>query len=69
MTPTREQELTAAIDGLLTATDRFSDALRLSDHAPGEAYLHLVEDLRVTVETLQCLRAARMRALAVRGVT
>ena len=67
MTPTREQELTGALDGLLSATDRFADALRLSEHAPGDAYLHLVEDLRVTVETLQCLRAARMRALAVLG--
>ena len=65
--PTREQQLADVTRGFLRATDKLSDAIRLSDHAPAAGYLHLVEDLRLTVPDLQQIKAIRCRALAVLG--
>lgn len=64
---TREQELVAALDGLLRATDPFSDLIRFGEHAPPDAYL-MVSDTRLRAEEIQKLKCARMTALAARGV-
>lgn len=68
MTPTREQELTAALRGLMRTTDPFADLIRFGEHAPPEAYL-MVSETRLCARQIQDLKAARMTALAVLGVT
>lgn len=67
MTPTREQELTAAIDGLIRAPAKLAVVLRFGEHAPDDAYQQLSET-RIYLRDIQDLKAARMTALAVRGV-
>ena len=67
MTPTREQELTSALRGLMRTTDPFVDLIRFGEHAQPDAYM-AVSDTRLCARQIQDLKAARMRALAVLGV-
>ena len=68
MTPTRVEQLEAALRGLMRTTDPFADLIRFGEHAPLDAYL-MVSDTRLCARQIQDLKAARMTALAVLGVT